>query len=296
LPGTDVERAKLANPYELGQGPEQDRDQNLEARARSYLHVNCAVCHVAAGGGNARMELGIRTPREKLELIEARPLHASFGIANAMLVAPGSPERSVLVHRLASRGQGQMPPLWSNQVDAAAVTLFREWIASLPPSRPVVREWTLAELRPRLSELTADRAAGAGEKVFREIGCAQCHKIGDEGGAVGPDLSDVGKRLLPAELLESLVEPSAKIDDAWANWLVQTVDGQVHSGRIDRQDEKVVVLRSGSALDVFVEIPAHQIEVRQKSDQSNMPAGIVNVLHDHEILDLLAYLLAQRGR
>src|SRR5439155_539869 len=41
---------KLADPY--------DAAQNLEARARSYLHVNCSVCHVEAGGGNAKMELG----------------------------------------------------------------------------------------------------------------------------------------------------------------------------------------------------------------------------------------------
>ncbi len=287
LPKTETPRAALANPY--------DARQDLEARARSYLHVNCAACHVAAGGGNSRMELGFGTPREKMELIEARPQHDSFGIFNAMLVAPGDPDRSVLIRRLSHRGRGQMPPLWSQQVDENAVSLMREWIASLKPSRPIVREWSLAELRPRLEGLTTNRSPATGEKAFREIGCAQCHKVGTDGGSVGPDLSDVGKRLTSAELLESLVEPSAKIADAYATWHLQTADGQVHSGRIDREDERFVVLRGGSALDAFVEIPVGEIEARRKSDISNMPAGIVNVLHEHEILDLLAYLLSQRG-
>jgi uncharacterized repeat protein (TIGR03806 family) len=288
LPKTETERPRLADPY--------DSACDLEARARAYLHVNCAVCHIAAGGGNARMELGSGTPHEKLELIEARPQHDSFGLANAMLVAPGDSDRSVLVHRLATRGKGQMPPVWSNRVDKEAVALFRQWIAELKPSKPLVREWRLADLAPRLDALATDRSLAAGEKAFRETGCAQCHKVGDEGGTVGPNLSDIGKRIPPTELLESIVEPSAKIADVYATWLVQTADGQTHSGRIDREDQGVLVLRGGSALDALVEIPVADIEARRKSEVSNMPAGAVNVLHEHEVLDLLAYLLSLQGK
>src|SRR5438552_2786186 len=99
----------------------------------AYLHVNCSGCHVEAGGGNAKMELALPTPREKMNLLSARPQHDIFGINNAMLVAPGAPERSVLLHRLARRGRGQMPPLVTNRVDDGAVRLFRDWIASLKP-------------------------------------------------------------------------------------------------------------------------------------------------------------------
>ncbi len=288
LPKPESERPKLADPY--------DTALDVEARARAYLHVNCAVCHMAAGGGNSRMELGSATPREKLELIEARPQHDSFGLANSMLVAPGDPARSVLVQRLAKRGKGQMPPVWSNRVDNEAVALFRQWVAELKPSKPLVREWQLADLAPRLDALATDRSLAAGEKAFRETGCAQCHRVGEEGGTVGPNLSDIGRRIPPAELLESIVEPSAKIADVYATWLVQTADGQTHSGRIDREDQNVLVLRGGSALDALVEIPVAEIEARRKSDVSNMPAGAVNVLHEHEVLDLLAYLLSLQGK
>ena len=103
LPKAPSDLEKLIDP--------RDTTQDLELRVRAYLHVNCSVCHVEAGGGNARMELALSTPREKMNLLSARPQHDTFGITNAMLVAPGAPEQSVLLHRLSVRGRGQMPPL-----------------------------------------------------------------------------------------------------------------------------------------------------------------------------------------
>jgi uncharacterized repeat protein (TIGR03806 family) len=284
LPKPPGELAKLANPY--------DSTHDLDARARAYLQVNCSVCHVSAGGGNAKMELGVATERAKMELIEARPQHDSFGIANAMLVAPGDPDRSVLVHRLARRGRGQMPPLVSARVDDAAVELLRSWIATIPPNRPLVQAWKMDDLAPALEELKSGRSVETGRTAFRDTGCAQCHRLGGEGGTVGPDLTDVARRLSTAELLEAIIEPSKKIADEYATWLVQTDDGQTLSGRIDREDERLLVLRETSSTVPPREIDKSTVIARRKADTSNMPAGIVNVLHKHEILDLLAYLLA----
>jgi mono/diheme cytochrome c family protein len=114
----------LPDPY--------DEQGALEQRVRSYLHANCAQCHVAAGGGNAAMELGFTTTRAKTNFIGVRPLHDKFGIEDARLVSPGAPDRSVLLRRLATRGRGQMPPLATSVVDEAGVKLLRAWIESLP--------------------------------------------------------------------------------------------------------------------------------------------------------------------
>lgn len=127
LPKRPHEYKKLPNPT--------DGTADLEARVRSYLHVNCAQCHVAAGGGNAAMELGFATEIEKTKLIDVPPLHDKFGIADARLVAPGAPERSVLLKRVAHRGRGQMPPLASAIVDEDGVKLLREWISGLSPEK-----------------------------------------------------------------------------------------------------------------------------------------------------------------
>lgn len=114
----------LADPY--------DPKQVVMARARSYLHANCAQCHVEAGGGNAQMELGFQTKLEKMRLLDVKPVHHTFGLTDARLVAPGHPERSVLLHRLSHRDAGYMPPLATSEVDREAVKMLHDWIKQLP--------------------------------------------------------------------------------------------------------------------------------------------------------------------
>ncbi len=268
----------------------RDASRDLETRARTYLHVNCSICHVEAGGGNSRMELGLSTPRDKMRLIEARPQHDTFGIADAMLVAPGDPDRSVLVHRLSRRGRGQMPPLVSNRVDDQAVAMFRAWIAGLEPERAFVRAWRMDDLLPRLDRSGPGRSTDRGREIFRDVGCIQCHRFEGEGGTVGPDLDGIARRLNPREVLESIVEPSKVVADEYASTLIATEDGALYSGRIEREDDRVVVLRPPPPAEV-VTIPKADIVERGRSPESNMPAGIVNVLREDQILDLLAYLL-----
>jgi hypothetical protein len=117
------QHVKLVDPY--------DPKQDLTQRARSYLHANCSQCHVEAGGGNAQIDLEFTTQADKMKLLDVRPLHHTFGLTEARLVAPGDPGRSVLLHRVSHRGQGQMPQLATTLVDQPAAALLREWIKSL---------------------------------------------------------------------------------------------------------------------------------------------------------------------
>jgi uncharacterized repeat protein (TIGR03806 family) len=126
-PADPAKLAKIVDPA--------DESQPLEARARSYLHANCAICHINAGGGNAQMDLEFTASAKKLNAIDVEPLHHRFGLMEAKIIAPGHPERSVLLHRLSHRGagSGQMPQLGTNLVDPTAVKLFEAWIRSLEP-------------------------------------------------------------------------------------------------------------------------------------------------------------------
>jgi hypothetical protein len=108
----------------------------LEPRVRSYLHANCAHCHTDAGGGNSAMELRWTTLPERVRLIGVPPQHDKFGLPDALIVAPGAPERSILMQRLMKVGTGGMPPLAKSRVDAEAVKLFSEWIRQLPAQKP----------------------------------------------------------------------------------------------------------------------------------------------------------------
>src|SRR5262249_18480937 len=97
---------------------------------------NCAHCHVNEGGGNSAIDLHFNTDPAKMRLLGAKPLHEPFGIADPLLVAPGAPERSVLLHRLETLHRGRMPPLASSVVDDAAVRLMKEWIRDLKAVEP----------------------------------------------------------------------------------------------------------------------------------------------------------------
>jgi len=114
---------KLTDPY--------DEKADLNQRARSYLHANCAQCHVEAGGGNAMMELEFKKSPDQMRIFDVKPLHHTFDKAEARLIAPGDPARSMIFHRMSMRGAGQMPPLATSMVDQKAVKLMREWITQL---------------------------------------------------------------------------------------------------------------------------------------------------------------------
>ncbi len=108
-----------------------DATAKLDVRARSYLQANCAQCHVAAGGGNSLMDLEFTTAKKEAHLYGAHPQHQTFNIVDPLLIAPGEPNRSVLLQRLARRGPDQMPPLATSVVDEEAVRMLREWIAGM---------------------------------------------------------------------------------------------------------------------------------------------------------------------
>jgi mono/diheme cytochrome c family protein len=104
---------------------------DLSERVKTYLQVNCSMCHVADGGGNSLIDLAYKTPLAKARMLNEPPIHETFGLAKARLIAPGDPRRSVMYYRMSHRGLGQMPPTSTNRIDQAGAGLLREWIKQL---------------------------------------------------------------------------------------------------------------------------------------------------------------------
>ena len=123
--------SKLANPY--------DSKADLETRARSYLQVNCAHCHMFNAGGAANIFLGRNLPLEQTKTVGVRPIQGAFGISGASIISPGDPEGSVLYYRIAKLGGGRMPRVGSQMVDERALDLFHAWISGLPHEKTPVR-------------------------------------------------------------------------------------------------------------------------------------------------------------
>lgn len=103
----------------------------LADRARALLDVNCAMCHQPDGPGNATIDLRLSTAFTDQRLCDVAPSQGDLDLAGARLIAPGAPDRSVLLRRMSLRGEDQMPPLGSNVVDTEGVRLVQRWIEGL---------------------------------------------------------------------------------------------------------------------------------------------------------------------
>lgn len=123
LPKPVAELDRLVNPH--------DETATLEQRARSYLHANCANCHRHKGGGNSRFFINQHLDLDKTMTVDVPPIHGDLGIANARLVAPGDPDRSIILQRMKRRGTGQMPQVGTLAVDQTGLELVRQWIVAL---------------------------------------------------------------------------------------------------------------------------------------------------------------------
>jgi uncharacterized repeat protein (TIGR03806 family) len=109
----------------------RDAKIDIATRARSYLHANCAHCHMKWGGGNAEFQLVATLPLEELGIVGTRPGHGTFGLKDPADLVPGDPDRSMIYHRMTRLGLGRMPHVASNIVDTEAAKLLRDWIAGL---------------------------------------------------------------------------------------------------------------------------------------------------------------------
>src|SRR5207244_5359115 len=123
------------------------------------------------------------------------------------------------------------------------------------------------------SILALEGDPGRGEKLFwsKALECGSCHKVGDRGTAVGPDLSAIGKLRGREDLLESILEPSRRIEPKYAAYIAQTADGRSLTGLLVRRDASAVVLRDSQNKEFVV--AAKDVETLQPSRISLMPAG-----------------------
>jgi len=150
-----------------------DQSQPLEDRARSYLHVNCSVCHQP--GGNAIVSFYLRRdlPFDKLNTNKGTGI-GTFGLSDAKIIVPGDPYRSILMYRMSKLGYARMPYIGSRVVDSRGVALVDAWIRSLngaaggASSGPVSPGATEA----KALRLLADKRAGSRkehETAIREL-------------------------------------------------------------------------------------------------------------------------------
>ena len=134
-----------------------------------------------------------------------------------------------------------------------------------------------------------------GREVFLQAEksqCVKCHRIGEKGARIGPDLTGIGSRFSKIHLVESLLEPSRTIAPSYATYTVALASGRVLSGV--KVAETATTLTLGDKDGKTHDVPRRDIELLRQQSVSTMPDGLEKRLSDREFLDLIAFLLSQK--
>ncbi len=126
-----------------------------------------------------------------------------------------------------------------------------------------------------------------GQRVFKRV-CANCHQVKGEGYKYGPELSDVGRRLPKHDLIESIIEPSAKMDKQFQSEIIMLESDEVLTGFIGEENEKdlLLLMPEGKTR----RIDKEEIADRKTALQSSMPENLGGTVSPSEFLDLIDYL------
>lgn len=200
---------------------------------------------------------------------------------------------AVLVERMQQLADGQCPsPLQLDILEAARksrdaklVALARQYDEHIPADKPVEQFAVCME----------GGDARRGERIFREntaVACKRCHSINPNEVLVGPNLADVGAKRSRVEILESIVNPNAKITDGFKTTVMQLETGKVVSGIVRHEDKDRAVLVDPDNKEIVVEL----VEVEERLEgNSAMPENVIKHLSPRELRDLIEYLSTLRA-
>jgi len=234
-------------------------------RGEKLFQTYCAPCHGPKGDGGRGANLAV----PKLS-------YASDDQALANIIRNGI-------------SGTEMPGTRINDAEVGEVVAFVRKLGRSAPSKEAARA-----------------SAARGERLYRTKGkCADCHTLGGEGGALGPDLAGIGARRSPGYLRTALLNPEADVPDNFAQyrWVifipdnflqvrVVTKDGRRITGARLNEDPFSIQLRDRSGR-VYSFWKDELAELHKDWGKSPMPS-YRDVFTPGELEDLVAYLCSLR--
>lgn len=155
------------------------------------------------------------------------------------------------------------------------------------------RNWTVKEALPFVKNDLTGRNFERGKSLFAATLCISCHSMRGEGGAVGPDLTQLGNRFTPEDILKATINPNEVISDQYAATVFQLKGGGSVLGRLTNEDESTYYISQNPfAPQTLREIPKEEVTSTKVSDVSVMLPGLINSLNPEELKDLMAYLVS----
>jgi putative heme-binding domain-containing protein len=242
-------------------------------------------------------------PRVRVEAVRGLSFFPTMDAVNAALTALNSPLDPWLEYTL-EHTLLALEPVWSESYQAGTLAagngsgeaMIARIVARRRPSL-VAQEHLKVVLNPDAPAESRGRAYESLEKldgnerngqyVFQRV-CSTCHKVRNTGFQFGPELTDVGKRLSRRELIESIIEPSKKVDPKYVTTTIITVEGKTEVGFVAQKDEKSLTLLTTEGKQKI--IPLDQIDDSFETNQSSMPENLASTLAPAEFLDVVEYL------
>ena len=128
----------------------------------------------------------------------------------------------------------------------------------------------------------------AGKFIFNNSAaqCIRCHKVGKVGGEVGPDLSAIGLQKDRTYVLESLIDPNAKIAPGFGTVVVTRKNGSVTAGVLQSEDGIHLKIKDLNGSEISIPIN----EIKEKTTPISSMPPMANLLTPKELRDLIAYL------
>ncbi len=314
-----TEGVKLAAKYGITEvGPElakllADKEQSSKVRVESLIALGALKSPLLLAAvdtglkdsdpslrSEARRLLSTTDPERAVVEFEAVLIHGTPGEQqSAVRVLAGlksGTAEAVLATQLNTLVAGKLAPEVEldllEAVEARQSQVLNASLAGYLKTRPPAD--VLAAHRECLSGGDAER----GREVFfgnAAASCRRCHKVGDQGGTAGPDLSAValnpeGKSKPRLELLESILLPNAKIAKGFDTVVLVTDDGLVYTGVLREETAEVVKLMTSTG--EVISVPTQKIEDRARG-KSGMPEDVTKGLTKRDLRDLVEFLSQQ---
>lgn len=161
--------------------------------------------------------------------------------------------------------------------------------------KPFVKNYKVEDLEGLLGAgLEGGRNFVNGRNMFGQATCFACHRFGQEGGAIGPDLTSVAGKYSPRDLLVHILEPNKEISDQYGQIEVTLNDDSKVYGRImNLAGDRLTLNINMMDPNALQSVDRKLIKKMEESKVSMMPPGLLSTLTENDVLDLLAYLLSK---
>nr|WP_266366155.1 c-type cytochrome [Tellurirhabdus rosea] len=155
------------------------------------------------------------------------------------------------------------------------------------------RRWSVTDALAVVDQGLEGRSFENGRNMYNAITCGRCHTMRGEGGAVGPDLTQLATRFSKKDMLEAILEPSKAVSDQYAATQFNLKKGESVVGRLVNEDKDAYyVSQNPFAPDQLRKVPKKEVTSSTLSNVSIMLPGLINSLNPDELKDLMAFLMA----